>query len=170
MYGKTNIMFSLRGGPGFQHEMYQKIDKGGISIRRFYSFGPSLAIYKPIYYDIATSTVTPTGLVNTIKSSKYYDHLQPGEIIGRSSFFKGITETKFMPGIFAKGGISFEYSKLDKILHALELGASIEAYPKRIPIMYIDNNPFIFFSFFLSYRFGKILNPQKPNDETPLAF
>ena len=167
VYGKTNIMFSLRGGPGYQHEMYQKVDKGGISIRRFFSFGPALAIYKPIYYDIYV--LSGQNIIG--KESKKFDvNLQHAEIIGRSSFFNGIMETHFVPGLFAKGGISFEYSKLDKILHALELGASIEAYPKRIPIMYIEKNPFIFFSFFLSYRFGKILNPQKPNDDTPLAF
>jgi hypothetical protein len=167
VYGKTNIMFSLRGGPGFQHEMFQKVDKGGISIRQFYSFGPALAIYKPIYYDIYVFS----GQEIVGKESKKFDsNLQHAEIIGRSSFFKGITETKFMPGLYAKGGISFEYSKLDKILHALELGMALEVYPKRIPIMYIDKNPFAFFSFFVSYRFGKILNPQKPNDDTPLSF
>ncbi len=169
-YGKTNIMFSLRGGPGFQHEIYQKVDKGGISIRRFFSFGPSLAIYKPIYYDVATTILTSSGLQYIKQSMLFYNSLIPQDIIGRSSFFKGIGETKFMPGVYAKGGISFEYSKLDKILHALELGIALEAYPKRIPIMYIDKNPWAFFSFFISYRFGKILNPQKPNDDTPLSF
>lgn len=169
VYGKTNIMFSLRGGPGFQHEMYQKVDKGGISIRRFFSVGPALAIYKPIYYDFPSSTPNAQGQIGTV--SEKFDYLTANAIIiGRSSFFKGLNETKFVPGIFAKGGISFEYSKMDKILHALELGAAIEVYPKRIPIMYLDKNPFAFFSFFLSYRFGKILNPQKPNDDSTLAF
>ena len=167
VYGKTNLMFSLRGGPGFQHEMFQKTDKGGISIRQFISAGPALAIYKPIYYDIYE--ISGNQIVGTV-SEKFSYATQNAEIVGRSSFFKGIGETKAIPGIFAKGGISFEYSKLDKVLHALELGACIELYPKRIPIMYVENNPFAFFSFFFSYRFGKILNPQKPNDNTPLVF
>jgi hypothetical protein len=166
VYGKTNIMFSFRGGPGFQHEMYQKVDKGGISIRRFFSVGPALAMYKPIYYDV----LKLSGSEIIKESILFDDHLQPTDIIGRSSFFKGISQTKIMPGLFAKGGISFEYSKLDKVLHALELGAAIEVYPKRIPIMYLEKNPWAFFSFFISYRFGKILNPQKPNDDTPLSF
>lgn len=167
VYGKTNIMFSFRGGPGFQHEMFQKTDKGGISIRYFYGYGPALAIYKPIYYDIYVFS----GQEIVGKESKKFDvNLQHAEIIGRSSFFKGIDETQFVPGLYAKSGISFEYSKQDKILHALELGIAMEIYPKRIPIMYLDKNPFAFFSFFVSYRFGKILNPQKPNDDTPLAF
>ena len=57
----------------------------------------------------------------------------PQEIYGRASFTKGLNEIKVMPGIYAKGGFNFEYSKEDKVIHAIEVGAQINAFPKRDP-------------------------------------
>ena len=50
VFGKLNSVFFLRAGIGHQHEIFQKADLGGIAIRWFYSGGPVLAFYKPIYY------------------------------------------------------------------------------------------------------------------------
>ena len=73
-----------------------------------------------------------------------------------------------VPGLYAKGGFNFEYSKQDKIIHAIELGLQINAFPKEIPIMAGTDNNAIFFSLFLSYRFGVIVDPLHP-DETRLS-
>ena len=51
VYGKLNATYTLKGGLGYQKEMFQKRDQGGISIRYFINFGPSFAIMKPIYYE-----------------------------------------------------------------------------------------------------------------------
>jgi hypothetical protein len=67
-----------------------------------------------------------------------------------------------MPGLYAKGGFNFEYSKEDKIIHAIEFGAQINAFPKKIPIMAGPDNKALFFSLFVSYRFGVILDPLDP--------
>ncbi len=40
-----------------------------------------------------------------------------------------------MPGLYGKGGFNFEYSKEDKVIHAIEVGAQINAFLKEIPIM-----------------------------------
>ncbi len=59
-------------------------------------------------------------------------------------------------------GFNFEYSKEDKVIHAVELGAQINAFPKEIPIMAGTDNKAIFFSLFVSYRFGVIIDPLDP--------
>ena len=69
---------------------------------------------------------------------------------------------KSLPGIYAKGGFNFEYSKEDKVIHAVEIGAQINAFPKKIPIMASNDNKMIFFSLFVSYRFGVIIDPLDP--------
>lgn len=166
VYGKMNTMFTLRGGPGHQYEMYQKADKGGISIRTIVNGGLTLALYKPIYYDIYVwdnSTNPPSA---TRESKKFTVDMQPSDIIGRASFFKGMKEIKVLPGLYGKAGVSFEYSTIDQVIHALELGVTLEVFPKDIPIMY-SQNKFYFFAFFISYRFGKIINPlmSKPDDQ-----
>lgn len=160
IFGKLNSTFYLRGGIGHQHEIYKKADLGGIAIRYFYIAGPVLAIYKPIYYRVLYP-VSSNGY--EVKEEKFDVSIAlPQDIYSKASFTKGLNETKVLPGLFAKGGFNFEYSKEDKIIHAIEIGAQINAFPKKIPIMASNDNKAIFFSLFVSYRFGVILDPLDP--------
>lgn len=153
IYGKLNSFFVLRSGIGKQHKIFKKIDRGGISIKRFYTFGPALGFIKPIYYKIQyqgsykfySSKFDPEGSLN---------------IVGRYSFFRGLSETQITPGAFAKFGFSFEYSTVDDIIHALEAGFVFDGYVRGVPIMANTKKSHFFFTLFVSYRFGKIVNAQ----------
>jgi hypothetical protein len=160
IYGKINSTFYLRGSYGHQKELYQKADLGGVAIRYFYSGGPVFAIYKPIYYRVLHQvSMNEFELID----QKFEPGVtQPYDIYSKASFTKGFNEIKLIPGLFAKGGFNFEYSKQDKIIHAIEIGASLNAFPKKIPIMAISNNKAVFFSLFISYRFGVIIDPLNP--------
>jgi len=161
IFGKLNSTFYLRGSIGHQHELFKKADLGGIAIRYFYSAGPVLAIYKPIYYWV----IYQTSIINKYetKEVKFDPSITgPQDIYSRASFTKGLNETKVLPGLFLKGGFNFEYSKDDKLIHAIEVGAQINAFPKKIPIMASSDNKSIFFSLFVSYRFGMIIDPLDP--------
>jgi hypothetical protein len=160
IFGKLNSTFYLRAGIGHQHELFKKADLGGIAVRYFYSAGPVLAIYKPIYYKVLY-LISATEY--EVKEEKFDASIAlPQDIYSRASFTKGLNETKVMPGLYAKGGFNFEYSKEDKIIHAIEIGAQINAFPKKIPIMAGSDNKSLFFSLFVSYRFGMILDPLDP--------
>ncbi|HEX7492876.1 MAG TPA: hypothetical protein VF346_01545 [Bacteroidales bacterium] len=160
IYGKLNSTFFLRAGIGHQHELFKKADLGGIAVRYFYTAGPALAVYKPIYYKV----LYPISAIEfEVKEERFNPSMAiPQDIYGKASFTKGLSETKIMPGLYAKAGFNFEYSKEDKIIHAIELGAQINAFPRKIPIMAISDNKSIFFSLFVSYRFGLILDPLDP--------
>lgn len=167
VFGKLNSTFFLRGGLGHQHELYKKADLGGIAIRYFYSGGPVFAISKPIYYRVISQI--PGGSANevTILEQKYdVSIVSPAEIYGKSGFTKGLKETKFTPGLYAKGGFNFEYSKEDRAIHAIEIGGQVNAFPKEIPILAAIENKKIFFSLFVSYRFGMILDPLHPESNS----
>ena len=163
IFGKLNSTFYLRGGYGHQHELYSKEDFGGIAIRYFYTAGPVLALYKPVYYKVFHQI---SGTVNEyeIWHEKFDPNViaSPDEIYGRASFTKGLKEIKVMPGLFAKAGFNFEYSKEDRAIHAIEIGGQVNAFPKDIPIMALIDNKQFFFSLFVSYRFGMILDPLHP--------
>jgi len=161
VFGKTNLVWYIRASLGRQHELFKKADLGGIAIRYFYSGGPTLAICKPIYYRV----LYPTSQLGEyeIKEEKFSSSIAvPIDIYSKASFFKGFDETKVIPGLFARGGFNFEYSKQDKIIHAVEIGATIQAFPKKVPIMASTENKAIFLSLFVSYRFGMILDPLNP--------
>ncbi len=161
VFGKLNSVIYLRTGIGHQHEIYKKADLGGIAVRYFYSAGPVLAVYKPIYYRVLYFKGPPNDY--DILEEKF-DGSQAAaqDIYSKAPFTKGLNEIKVLPGIYGKGGFNFEYSKQDKIIHAIEVGAQINAFPKKIPIMANTTNKTIFFSLFVSYRFGVILDPLHP--------
>jgi hypothetical protein len=156
VYGKINSVLFIRGGIGRQHEIFKKADLGGVAIRYFYTGGPVIVFYKPIYYKIV---VSPTEYIEEKFDINKHD---PTMIYSRSSFFKGLDEIKLLPGFFAKGGFNFEYSKKDNVIHAIEIGAQVNLFPKKIPIMATSNNKSIYFSLFASYRFGVVLDPLNP--------
>jgi hypothetical protein len=161
VFGKLNSTFYLRAGLGHQHELFKKADLGGIAVRYFYSAGPVLAIYKPIYYRVLYPISTSGDY--EVKVEKFDASIAiPQDIYGKASFTKGLDEIKVMPGLYAKAGFNFEYSKEDKIIHAIELGAQINAFPTKIPIMAGSDNKAVFASLFVSYRFGLILDPLDP--------
>ena len=87
---------------------------------------------------------------------------QPYDIYSKASFTKGLGETRILPGLYLKGGFNFEYSKEDKVIHAIEIGAQINGFPKKIPIMATTDNKSIYFSLFVSYRFGVVIDPLNP--------
>lgn len=160
VFGKLNNTFSLRGGFGQQHEIFKKADLGGVSIRYFYLGGPSLILSKPIYYNVIYAV---GGITYELRQETFnIDIHDPSDIYSRASFFKGIEETKVTPGLYAKGGFNFEYSKEDKIIHAIELGAILEGYAKKIPIMASDDNNAIFLTLFVTYRMGIVIDPLNP--------
>jgi hypothetical protein len=82
--------------------------------------------------------------------------------MGKASFFKGFNEIKLYPGLYARGGFNFEYSRNDRVTHTIEIGASLHAFTKTIPIMASDDNRQVFPAIFVSYRIGMILDPVNP--------
>jgi hypothetical protein len=155
VYGKKNIVFDFRLGFGKQKEIFRKLDIGGISIRNFYSLGPSLALLKPIYYEVYNSS---TGY----QVVKYYNDIIANEAINRASFFRGFDEIVPVPGAFLKLGMCFEYSVEDRALHAIEAGAIFEGFVRKLDMMENNNNKQFFISLFVSYRFGKVYDPHTP--------
>lgn len=160
VFGKLNNTFSLRGGYGKQNEIFKKADLGGVAIRYFYVGGPSLVLSKPIYYNVIYAV---GGITYELRQETFnIDIHNPSDIYSRASFFKGIDETKIIPGLYARGGFNFEYSKEDKIIHSIELGAMLEGYTRKIPIMASEDNNALFLTLFVTYRMGIVIDPLNP--------
>lgn len=156
VYGKMNLFWELKGMAGWQKELYRKIDQGGISVRLFYAGGLAVGFTKPIYYKVFTTS--PIGEILDEEYLKFDPSIHQAVIGGRGPFFKGFNELKVIPGLTAKTGFSFEYSKKDAIVHALEAGVTLTVYPKEIPIMATEKNSFLFFTLSVGYRFGRIID------------
>jgi hypothetical protein len=167
VFGKKNLFINIRGGWGKQKEIFRKVDLGGISIRRYFTVGPAIGILKPIYYD-----VFKTEGINDyyISEEKFSTSTHQGNIYGRASFFRGIDEISVMPGIYGRFGISFEYSKSDIFIHAIETSVGLDLFPKEMEIMATEKNNFYFLTLSVSYRFGKVVDARGIIDEEDLGF
>jgi hypothetical protein len=160
VFGKLNSVIFLRGGLGKQHELFTKEDLGGVAVRYFYSAGPDFIFYKPIYYKVLYPVSSTT---YSIREEKFQESIHSVyDIYSKASFTKGLKELGVVPGIYGKAGFNFEYSKQDKIIHAIELGSTLNIFPKKIPIMASADNKSIFLSLFVSYRMGLIIDPLDP--------
>ncbi len=157
VFGKQNSFFALKAQYGRQSELFRKNDIGGISIRYFYEAGPVLGLLKPIYYEVLYTT-TGNPFENESKIEKFNPIIHQSQIIGKASFFTGMKELSVVPGLSARIGFTFEYSRQDVVMHALEFGIGMDIYPKKIPIMATELNNFYFTNLFVGYRFGKVID------------
>ncbi len=165
IFGKTNLFINFRGGWGKQNEIFRKIDRGGISIRRYFSVGPTIGVLKPIYYEVLKYGEGEDKWVEE-KFNAAANHT----IFGRASFFKGLNEISVMPGAYGRFGMSFEYSTSDINIHAIETAVSLDLFPKRMEIMATEKNNFFFLTLSVSYRFGKIVDARGIVNEDDLGF
>lgn len=167
VFGKLYTMFAFRVGMGKQREIYSIFDKGGIAIRYHYEMGALLGIMKPNYYEVVDSTLIVNNVEYIYLSDKQFDYNihQRSDIYSRSSFFKGIDETKFIPGGFIKAGLSFVFSEKQEAINALEVGAILDVFTKPIQIMATENKDHFLFSLYVGYRFGKIKVRNRDSDQ-----
>lgn len=156
VYGKENLFWEVKGYLGRHQELYRKADKSSISVKLFYAGGLSIGFQKPVYYDIlyyGNNLLIDSSTVGTFDPAIHLYNYG-----GTASFFKGLNETKIIPGLTFKGGFNFEYSEREPLVHALEVGIGVTVYPKSIKIMATDESNYAFFQMYVGYRFGNIID------------
>ena len=68
-----------------------------------------------------------------------------------------MNELAVYPGLHAKFGLSFEYSRYNHLINAIDVSMTVDAFTKKIPIMYTELNNQFFLTLSLSYRFGWVV-------------
>lgn len=163
-YGKLNNLYIIRAGIGQQKLLNRKPYWGGVEVRYFYSGGASLGLAKPVYLYISyyrsdliifatkSEKFDPTKNYPVTTADYTYD------IYGRAPVFTGFNEIKPYPGIYAKGGFSFDYGTQNDRVKSLEIGLVVDVYPKAIPVMAFRDPYHFFLTGYLSFHFGKRFN------------
>ncbi|PSK90351.1 hypothetical protein [Taibaiella chishuiensis] len=147
--GKINNFYQFKLGYGRRQMIAGKPDPGTISIHWVYVGGFSAGLLKPYYLNLASSGDTKYSENNELA------FISPNNIIGKASFSKGFSEIKFVPGLYLRTGLHFDFATGRKGLMALEVGASGEYYTQKIAQMVgIDPKPY-FFNMYASIQFGK---------------
>lgn len=146
--GKINNFFQANLGYGYWKLIAGKPDQGTVSIHWVYLGGFSAGLLKPYYLDLYQ--------LGTVKYSKdiQTEFISPGMIMGKSGFSKGLDEIKFVPGLFFKTGLHFDFASQPKGLMALETGVSASYYFQEIEQMVGQDPKKLFLNFYVSLQFG----------------
>ena len=151
--GKMNLFVNIRPSFGFQRELFSKEDKGSIAVKYYYSAGPSIGITKPVFYTFAIGDDN-NQLAFYVDERYDYAEFPNAFVVGRASFWKGFDDLGLYPGLHVNTGISFEYSSLNQIINAIDVGATFDAFIKKIPIMLTEYNSQFYLTLSIMYRFG----------------
>jgi len=156
IYGKLNSVGFARGGIGFQHILNRKPYWGGVQLSVLYYGGLSVGITKPMYlYIIYVKSLYDY----EIREEKYNPEIHYLEnIYGRGSFLAGISQIRFYPGVYLKGGLEFEFGTKNRRINSLEAGATLDFSPIAMPIMAYNPKQMYFITLYVGFSLGKRYN------------
>jgi hypothetical protein len=153
IYGKINNFYYAKLGLAQQRLIGGKGNKNGVAVSALYGGGITAGLLKP-YYISYSDPVT-----NQRKDLKFLNNdsafLEARSIIGASGVGKGFNEIKFTPGIFAKGGLRFDYGRYNETVTAIEVGINVEMYTQKMPIMLLNKQKQLFFNAYAAIDFGR---------------
>ncbi|MEQ8470166.1 MAG: hypothetical protein RIC35_03230 [Marinoscillum sp.] len=143
-YGKQNFLYSIRGIYGKEKLLYKKAPQQGVQISGLIGAGPTIGIIAPYY----------------ILSGSGYEQFDPnkhqsrGSIQGSGKLFQGLGESNLTLGLNAKAGLSFEFGTFKNNMAGVEVGVSLEAFPKKIIIVPTQENSAIFSALYFNMFWG----------------
>ncbi len=157
-FGKQNSFYALQVGYGHSRMIADKPLKNGVAVGYAYSFGPTLGILKPYYLEVIHEMDNSGRYF--IESEKYDAEnadkfLDPFSIYGASGFSYGMNEISFLPGIHGRFGLNFDWAVYDDVIKQFEVGLSLNAYYKKVPIMITEKNNQFFGNLYLSFQLGR---------------
>ncbi|WP_201985858.1 hypothetical protein [Hymenobacter rubidus] len=137
---KTNYGFVLRPSIGLQRILFRKAADAGVQVNGLVSVGPSIGLLMPYYitYDRTYPKTLTYNLSTDDIVDEQYDptkHINSDAILDHGPLFSGIGQTKVVPGIHLRGGLSFEYGRYRDAVTGMEVGFLVEAFTKRMLIL-----------------------------------
>lgn len=160
IFGKQNNFFAVRAGWGTKRYFSEKAKFKGVAVGMSYSFGPTLGLLKPYYLAICYPDPDRPGDCR-IFHEKYSEENaslfldENGRIKGASPFTRGFSELGIRPGANFSLAFHMDWGAFDELVKALEIGAMLDVFPTKIPILVGDENKQLFFNFFVNLQLGK---------------
>lgn len=149
--GKLNSLVALRPHYGGKLLLFKAKRENGIEISAKWSVGPSFGLVKPVYLRINKISVDV--------DERYDPEVHnAGNITSRASWFKGLGEAGFRPGVFGKFGFDFNFAALKNSISGGEFGIWLDYFPgNEIEIMHLNQNSSIFGALYLQLNIGQKL-------------
>jgi hypothetical protein len=152
IFGKINNFYQFKLGFGKQYLFGQKGNKNGVAVTGSYYGGLSLGLLRPYYIQIDEGNETRDIKYSVQDSSKFLDQ---SIIRGGGGLGKGWGEMKLRPGAYAKSAIRFDWGRYNEMVYGIEIGLSVEAYSKKIPILIYAKERQFFYQGHIAIVFGR---------------
>ncbi|HRZ43498.1 MAG TPA: hypothetical protein P5228_12435 [Bacteroidales bacterium] len=152
-YGKLNRVYMLRGGVGYSRMLTEKPYWGGVMTAYTLSAGVNISLAEPVFLYILYYDNTENEFYRVLERYDPDKHFADN-IYGRGPLGSGLSESKIYPGGYFKGAFQFEYGEEREYLRALEIGAALDLFPKKIPIMAFTSNSNIYLTFYFALQIG----------------
>lgn len=154
VYGKQNIFYQAKLGIGQRRIVGGKGNKNGVEVSAIYLGGISLGLVKPYYLELYDTTSQGTSYQKyTTENANTF--LNPNNILAGPAFGKGWSEVKFVPGLYARAGMRFDWAEFDQFVSAVEVGVDGEIYTQKINIMVNNPGKRFYYGAYVSLLFGK---------------
>ncbi|MCF8236875.1 MAG: hypothetical protein K9I85_01855 [Saprospiraceae bacterium] len=156
VYGKQNSLYVLRGGYGGKRYFSEKAKRKGLAVGISYQGGITLGMIKPYYLRLIERQENNSYAIVTKKYSEENSELflDPFSIYGGTFFTKGLGEMSFVPGVHGQITAHFAFGAFDEYVMAIDTGVLLDVFPRKVPIMVEDNQPY-FLNLFITLHIGK---------------
>jgi hypothetical protein len=155
VFGKQYAPIILHAAIGRRRVMAEKLTSQSVRINFNYALGPALGILKPVYYEVNIPNPEPFSEKTKYQRFDPADMQMQENTKGPAPFLKGIRESEYTPGGFAKTSFSFEWGGFDYKFYSLETGVMVNAFPVNLPIFaYPGVNDRVFVNLFLALSYG----------------
>lgn len=160
IYGKRNTLLPIRAGVGVKRYFSEKQKRKGVAVGWNYELGPVLGLLIP--YELVVIGKNPeTGLAEPqriIYKENPDAFLSYNNVFGSSFFASRWKEMHFRPGVQGKIGAHFSMGAFDKYVKALEVGAMVDYYFIKVPLI-VENEKYrnspIFLNLYVTLQLGK---------------
>jgi len=154
-YGLQNHFHVIRISYGIRRTLADKADHNGVRLCFVGFGGVALGLLKPYYLNILQNDSTLNAVPTRYTSATASQFLNQNYILGAAPLHYGLNEIQPVPGLTGKVALDFDWGIKDEFVKALEAGATLDLYYKRLPIYANAYNRFYQFGVYVSFQFGK---------------
>lgn len=150
---KINYVWNLRPSVFLRKVIYPRNDRKSLGMNALLGGGIPIGFYWPVYVTVLQVDASGNQYFQRVRYNPEV-HSQ-SQISGRASFATGMGDARILPGLSAQAGFEFAWSSFRSEANILGFGLRVEAFPKKIPILYTNSlNKSVFASFYLNFAFG----------------
>ena len=147
VWGKKNYLFSLRGQYGRELILVSKKDQQGIRVNAQFALGPTIGLLIPYYIKYSRN--------NRMEIESFDSSIHTfNNVIGSASFFEGLDEITFKPGINIKAAMNFEFGS-GKSATAIEVGFLGDLFTNEVVIMPTSKKSSFYPTAFITLFYGR---------------